>query len=60
MKIEFTIFRDLLYIFVGNTKSTLDFFVERRLDERKKHASVERNGSPKVSLNQIRPLRSQE
>lgn len=36
MKIEFTIFRDLLYIFVGNTKSTLDFFVGRRLDERKK------------------------
>ena len=26
----------------------------------KKHASVERNGSPKVSLNQIRSLRSQE
>lgn len=60
MKIEFTIFRDLLYIFVGNTKSTLDFFVGRRLDERKNHASVERDGCPKVSLNQIRPLRSQE
>lgn len=61
MKIEFIIFRDLLQIFVGNTKLSLEFFIGRRLDKRKKkHASVQRNGCPKVSLNQIRPLRSQE
>ena len=60
MKIEFIIFRDILQIFVGNTKLSWEFFIGRRVDKRKKHASVQRNGCPKVSLNQIRPLRSQE
>lgn len=40
MKIEFTIFRDLLYIFVGNTKLSLEFFIGRRLDERKENMQV--------------------
>ena len=39
MKIEFIIFRDLLQIFVGNTKLSLEFFIGR-LDERKENMQV--------------------